>query len=229
MAQFNNKINLTDVFYICIILFFFYLIVTSCGGPTKEKVDNTSNVPIVNTDRNAYTGLMCANESDPVHSIVNNSFACLVNPATQQCYSKSQLVDPSIPCDPVKFSAQLVKDLRNESTNSRKEFKKNNTYSLQQCTSTGLNNEGHWCKKTYDYYNTLCNDPKIPIKPNYCNDFKTVVGTKKQAPTGANDTILNTYSLTGASCNTKCLRSMDKNPDTGKRFTAAECRMVCNM
>jgi hypothetical protein len=245
-----STFEMETVFFICLILFFFYLTISVCREDVPKKKVNkyVYNEYISNTDdsnvftsRNAFTGLLCVNDDTlPVITTVDNTIACLKNPDTNECYKKSELVPQSVGCNPPDFSAALVKQLNDmKSTTRTQVFPKLAKYDLEKCTPDGLNDSNHWCGKTYNnlmssciprQLGTLVPGQPIPTLPagNWCGGSDSIKKTAQSAPTGSKTNTSKYCTPTDPGCTASCLRQFTRNA-RGKivRFSSAECKARC--
>ena len=209
----------------------------------NTNVQAPTSAPMV-VSRNAFTDILCA--KDTVFTTVDNSIACLRNPDTGACFTKSELVSNSVPCKPSEFSAEIVKGLRDINNPIRKNiFPKVQNWTLEKCTANGLNDPNHWCSKTYNnllescvptQLGTLQPGQPIPTLPagNWCNNNDKIKITANGDRSGPQTVLLNMTNPTQRDCVPACTSNIQriKDPKNPKKITVirktqAQCEQEC--
>jgi len=203
-----------DLWTILVISIAIYLIYTYM---TSETLANTETTAITVADDNAFTGLTCLSDSLPVFRYYTNgpnseTLRCLINPKTGKCYNKADFFDAISVPSCAKFNETLVKEIRDTNSTTRKIFDQSNPYSVSECTQHGLNNTSHWCNNINNIIlQTDCSSPfKNTLVCGHQKNIKTFLSTPATPATA--DTIPYKYSLSGASCATKCTRATGAAP-----------------
>jgi hypothetical protein len=180
----------------------------------KETLVDTERTELSTVDDNAFTGLTCLNET--IFRFKNTgenleTLRCLINPKTNACYTKNELFEMGKAPTCEKFNETLVKQVRDINSTPRKIFNTSNPYSVAECTVHGLNNKQHWCNKVNQVIlNTDCSDS---FKNRLvCDHQKNIKNFLVKPSTETRDTIPFQYSLSGASCITKCTRTSGAIP-----------------
>ena len=196
---------------------------TTTAGSTQRIGSTATGASIATVDENAFTGLTCLDETIFRYKKVDGkvgedleTLRCLINPKTNACYTKDEFFEVGKAPSCEKFNETLVKQVRDINSMPRKIFNTSNPYSVFECTAHGLNNQDHWCNKVNRVIiNTDCSNP---FKNRLvCEHQKGINNFLTTASTETRDVIPFRYSLTGASCVTKCTRSsgaIPPNPDT---------------
>jgi hypothetical protein len=197
---------------VILIILFFYT-------QSKETLADTEKTDLAVVDDNAFTGLTCLNDTIFRYKKLDankETLRCLMNPKTNECYTRDQFFDTGKAPSCEKFNETLVKQVRDINSTPRKIFNTSNPYSVAECTVHGLNNKNHWCNKVSQVIlNTDCSDSfkNRLVCEHQSNLSNFVTSTSSEI----RDTIPFRYSLSGASCITKCTRSsgaIPPNPTT---------------
>lgn len=204
---------------------------TGTSGSTERIGESATGTSTATVDENAFTGLTCLGEtifrykkvSLPSPTLVDKvplvdkvgenleTLRCLINPKTNACYTKDELFEIGKAPSCEKFNETLVKQVRDVNSISRKIFNASNPYSVFECTVHGLNNKNHWCNKVNAVI--LKTDCSNPFKNRLVCDHQIGINNfLKSTSTETRDVIPFRYSLTGASCVTKCTRTSGAIP-----------------
>ena len=111
---------------------------------------------------NPFSDLRCVDDSLPIVRILDNkTFQCL-SKDNANCMLKSDFKIPdTVKCGDVNTT--LVKEIRNRNSPITKVYSdldQNVNYSLLTCTSSGLNDQGHWCGKLWSNIKNRCDKPE---------------------------------------------------------------------
>ena len=209
------QINMVTLIFTAILtIIMLYLYFHSKKETLSETLADTGKTSLAVVDDNAFTGLTCLNDTIFRYKNVDTdmeTLRCLVNPKTGECYQKDHFFDAGKAPSCEKFNETLVKQVRDVSSTPRKIFNASNPYSVNECTVHGLNNKDHWCNKVIQVIlNTDCSDPfKNRI---ICEHQPKLAKFLNKESTETRDTLPLRYSLSGASCITKCRRSSGAIP-----------------
>lgn len=213
----NQKIDNKQALYVAIfliIVYFFFI---------KESFEGNTNVQLTDTivaDEDAFTGLDCASDTLPIYRFKRNpnqtsTIRCLINPQTNACYNKNELFGANENPSCNEFSKNLRNRLVNPTSTTRKIFEASNPYSVHECSVKGLQTPGHWCNDVYSEINKI----NCSVEPTHrnCNNLKSLNAFLETQDNVNEPVTPYNFKLSGASCNTKCVRqsgAIPPNPAT---------------
>ena len=210
------KVTVTILFIILgllLLIVFFY-------KKSFETLADTERTETSVVDDNAFTGLTCLDDNIFRYKKVGDdseTLRCLINPKTNQCYKKDEFFEANKAPSCEKFNETLVKQVRDVNSTPRKIFNSSNPYSVNECTLHGLNNKDHWCNKINQIIlNTDCSNA---FKNRLvCEHQKNIKAFLTKSSTETKDVLPYKYSLTGASCVTKCTRTSGAIPSNPAKY-----------
>ena len=224
---------------LCLVIIYYTL------GGSNEGIDNTPPQTIFAVG-NAFTGLTCYDDNQPIVSQDGNTFTCISKDGTNCLYKQNLNIPNTVSCKDVNTYLskdgvrQLPSSVGGGSPNSRDVFddlSKNGYYTLQ-CNYKALNDPNHWCNKISQSYNNWCgtldrfakaSNPgcnSIPLysqKPTDSTLTSVLFKNLTDAEKAANSKMGIVDRATVVSCQNKdCIRNKPAN------ITSAQCKTNCS-
>lgn len=184
-----------------------------------EGIENTTVPQTIFGVNNAFTGLHCYDDSLPIVSVDSNTLTCISKDG-KNCLMRDDL---KIPRDNILdtngniitsgilcrndqdqnhnintfLSKDGIRQLAGGSSNlnTRDVFNdlSSNGYYTLQCNQTGLNDSNHWCNKTYNSLQGMCNQYNQFTKSSHPECSDTITTYKNSASTNLNPTTSTLY------------------------------------